>query len=111
MPSLLVLIALSAPTILIGSWMTIMAIHLTFQHANLDYRLGFFKYLLAVAEVHRWHHKRGYINKNFGEVFIFWDILFKTYYFENHKIDSNTVGLNKNLPNQYIKQLLWPFKK
>lgn len=108
-PSLIVLTLCGAPSQLIAGWMMLMAVHLFFQHANVDYRAGIFKYIFAVAEVHRLHHKHGFGRKNFGEVFIFWDILFKTFYYETNKVAANKVGVRSPIPNQYIGQLKWPF--
>lgn len=42
-PSLIVLTIIGAPSLLIGCWMSLIAVHLAFQHANLDYRPGPFK--------------------------------------------------------------------
>ncbi|MDQ8953265.1 sterol desaturase family protein [Acinetobacter rudis] len=108
-PSLIVLTLCGAPSQLIAGWMMLMAVHLFFQHANVDYRASIFKYIFAVAEVHRLHHKHGFGRKNFGEVFIFWDILFKTFYYETNKVAANKVGVRNPIPNQYIGQLKWPF--
>jgi sterol desaturase/sphingolipid hydroxylase (fatty acid hydroxylase superfamily) len=110
-PSLIILALLGAPSVLIGCWMIFMAVHLFFQHANIDYRVGPFKYIFAVAEVHRIHHKHGFGRKNFGEVFIFWDILFGSFYYEDQKIKDDQVGVRSQIPNQYLAQLRWPFKK
>lgn len=110
-PSLIILALLGAPSLLIGCWMIFMAVHLFFQHANIDYRVGPFKYIFAVAEVHRIHHKHGFGRKNFGEVFIFWDILFRSFHYEDQKIKDDQVGVRSQIPNQYLAQLRWPFKK
>ena len=110
-PSLIILTIIGAPSLLIGCWMSMMAVHLAFQHANLDYRLGPFKNIFAVAEVHRWHHKHGYGQKNFGEVFVVWDHLFKTFHYQDQKVQDNQVGIKLKMPNDYLGQLKWPFKK
>lgn len=110
-PSLTLLALLGAPSLLIACWMMFMAVHLFFQHANVDYRVGVFKYVFAVAEVHRLHHKHGFGRKNFGEVFSFWDVIFKTFYYEEQKVEANKVGVRSPIPNEYLAQLQWPFKK
>lgn len=110
-PSLTILALLGAPSTLIACWMMLMAVHLFFQHANVDYRVGPLKYIFAVAEVHRLHHKHGFGRKNFGEVFIFWDLLFKTFYYETQKVAANKVGVRSPIPHDYLGQLRWPFKK
>lgn len=110
-PSLMILAVLGAPSILIGCWVMYMAVHLFFQHANVDYRVGALKYIFAVAEVHRIHHKHGQGRKNFGEVFIFWDIIFGSFYYEKQKIKPDQVGVRSPIPNEYLAQLKWPFQK
>src|ERR1700750_1409605 len=55
--------------------------HSAFVHANLNWTLGPFKYLLATPVFHRWHHtalqERG--NTNFARTFPIWDVLFGTF--------------------------------
>lgn len=110
-PGILLVVLLGAPALLIGCWLSIVAIHLAFQHANLDYSLGIFRHLLASAEAHRWHHKRGYGKKNLGEFWLIWDHLFGSYHAATEKIKAHEVGLNSNMPKRYVQQLVWPFRK
>jgi len=112
-PGLLVTIALGAPAEIIGCWFAIIAVHLAFQHANLDYSVGVFRHLLGVAEVHRWHHKREYEDAqvNFGEFWMIWDKLFKTYRCLENGVRAGEVGMKENMPLNYAGQILWPFLK
>jgi hypothetical protein len=55
--------------------------HSAFVHANLNWTLGPFKYVLATPVFHRWHHtslEEGG-NTNFAGTFPLWDILFGTF--------------------------------
>jgi sterol desaturase/sphingolipid hydroxylase (fatty acid hydroxylase superfamily) len=111
-PGLLTLLALGATPIAVGAWMSIMSVHLAFQHANLDYRLGPFRHLLGVGELHRWHHKRDYEDAqvNFGEVWMIWDRLFGTYHDAPQTPRAGEVGLRETrVPNGYWAQLCWPW--
>jgi len=111
-PGLITLLALGATPIAVGAWMSIMSIHLAFQHANLDYSLGPFRRFLGVAEMHRWHHKREFEDAqvNFGEVFLVWDYLFGTWHDAPRSPSRGEVGLKENeIPPTYVGQLLWPF--
>lgn len=110
-PGIVLLVILGTPTVLIGCWLTLVAVHLAFQHANLDYTLGPLRHLLASAEAHRWHHKRGYGKKNLGEVWLIWDHLFGSYHAETDPIQAHEVGLNSHMPKRYLQQMVWPFKK
>lgn len=109
-PGIICVTLMGAPTSVIGAWMGLTAIHLAFQHANLDYRLGVFKHVLGVAEVHRFHHKHGSGRKNLGEFWMIWDHLFGTYHYEADPVQAGQVGLKTAMPTTYLKQLLWPFK-
>ena len=112
-PGITAVVLLGAPAQLIGCWLSIVAVHLSFQHGNLDYSVGIFRKVLAVAEVHRWHHKREYEDAqvNFGEFWMIWDQLFGTYLYNPEKLDANEVGLRESMSNRYIEQISWPFKK
>jgi sterol desaturase/sphingolipid hydroxylase (fatty acid hydroxylase superfamily) len=112
MPGLMVLLVLGATPIAVGAWMSFMSIHLAFQHANLDYRLGPFRYLFAVAEMHRWHHKRDFEDAqvNFGEVFLVWDFIFRTFHDASRAPGYGELGLrDARMPPSYWRQLRWPF--
>lgn len=113
-PGLAVLLALGATPIAVGAWLSFMSVHLAFQHANLDYRLGRFRFLLGVSEMHRWHHKREFEDAqvNFGEVWLVWDHLFGTFYDAPRSPVAGEVGLrDKEVPDRYWPQLRWPFLK
>lgn len=113
-PGLTVLFLLGATPIAVGAWMSFMSIHLAFQHANLDYRLGPFRYLFGVAEMHRWHHKREFEDAqvNFGEVFLIWDHLFGTFHDAPRSSGRGEVGLHDNsMPAGYWSQIAWPFRR
>ena len=112
-PGLAVLMFMGATPIAVGAWLSIMSIHLAFQHANLDYRLGRFRWLLGVAEIHRWHHKREYEDAqvNFGEVWMVWDHLFGTFHDAPRSPGRGEVGLGEyTVPDGYLNQLTWPFR-
>lgn len=112
-PGLMVVIFLGAPANIIGAWFAIVAVHLAFQHANLDYTVGIFRNLLGVAEVHRWHHKREYQDAqvNYGEFWMIWDQLFGTYRTGQNGVVAGGVGIKEAMPTNYLKQLTWPFKQ
>lgn len=112
-PGLVTVVALGAPPMIISAWLTLLSVHLAFQHANLDYRLGPFRYLLGVAEIHRWHHKREYEDAqvNFGEFWMVWDHLGRTYHDRQNGVGVGEVGLrDQTFPTTYGAQLKWPFR-
>lgn len=111
-PGLIMVAGLGAPPEIVGCWMAIISVHLAFQHANLDYQVGPLKRLIAVAEAHRWHHKREYEDAqvNFGEFWLIWDRLFGTYLEGTGRVGPTSVGLRDEvMPTDYLGQLHWPW--
>ncbi len=85
----------------------------TFQHANIDLKLGFWEYIFSIGDNHRYHH---YPNKevgdsNYGGEFIVWDILFGTF----HKVpgkrphDKIGIGTAPNYPMTMAGLMIAPF--
>jgi alkylglycerol monooxygenase len=52
-----------------------------FTHTQLIRRLGWLEYVLITPSHHRVHHASNekYLNKNYGDLFVFWDKLFGTF--------------------------------
>ena len=84
-----------------------------FVHANLNWTLGPFKYVIAGPVFHRWHHTtagRGG-SKNFAGTFPVWDLLFGTWYMpENVLPDAYGVD-DTSFPQSIGAQMLYPFRQ
>ena len=84
-----------------------------FVHANLNWTLGPFKYVLAGPVFHRWHHTaldRGG-SSNFAGTFPIWDLLFGTFYMpENELPDAYGID-DKSFPEGFGAQMLYPFRR
>ncbi len=52
-----------------------------FTHTRLIGKLGFLENILITPSHHRVHHASDekYLNKNYGDVFVFWDVIFGTF--------------------------------
>jgi sterol desaturase/sphingolipid hydroxylase (fatty acid hydroxylase superfamily) len=84
-----------------------------FVHANLNWSLGPFKYLLASPVFHRWHHTapdRGG-SKNFAGTFPVIDLMFGTFYMPEHELPGEYGIGDPNFPRSFGGQLLYPFKR
>ena len=85
--------------------------HSAFVHANLNWTLGPFKYLIATPVFHRWHHTaadRGG-EKNFASTFPILDILFGTFYMPKGELpDRYGIG-EPEYPASFPAQLVHPF--
>ena len=84
-----------------------------FVHANLNWTLGPFKYVLAGPVFHRWHHtlpNRGG-SSIFAGTFPIWDLLFGTFYMpENELPDAYGID-DKSFPESFGAQMLYPFQR
>ena len=110
-PGLLVLGLLGAPAGVVAGWFSLLAVHLAFQHANLEYRVGPLRYLIGVAEVHRWHHRERFEDAqvNFGEFWMLWDHCFGT--FHRPKSPLGKIGIEGDpVPPGYGEQMVYPFR-
>lgn len=113
-PGLIVTVALGAPPAVITAWLTLLSVHLAFQHANLDYSLGPLRGWIGGAELHRWHHRRDYVEAqvNFGEFWLVWDALLGTRHDSPSVVRADEVGLDGGrFPTSYIGQLVWPLRR
>ncbi|HEY4324447.1 MAG TPA: sterol desaturase family protein [Mucilaginibacter sp.] len=86
-----------------------------FIHANINVKLGKFKYFFNSPELHLWHHAnyREVFHANFSTKFSAWDYLFGTIYDPGHKpgdLDDNW-GLYYDYPKDYFLQHAFSVKR
>ncbi|MEQ1504536.1 MAG: sterol desaturase family protein [Myxococcota bacterium] len=101
---------LGAPIEVIALTSVFTGVHGMLQHCNVDLRHGWFNYVFATADLHRWHHSADYAesNRNFGNNLIIWDGLFGTRYLPEGL--PVAVGLGPvTLPESFFAHLLSPF--
>lgn len=87
--------------------------HSAFVHANLNWTLGPFRYVLASPVFHRWHHTsadRGG-EKNFAGTFPILDVLFGTFYMPKNELPDAYGIDDKNFPTGFGAQMLYPFQR
>jgi sterol desaturase/sphingolipid hydroxylase (fatty acid hydroxylase superfamily) len=85
--------------------------HSAFVHANLDWTLGPFKYVIAGPVFHRWHHTavdRGG-EKNFAATFPVLDLIFGTFYMPEGELPDNYGIDDRTFPTSFTGQLAHPF--
>lgn len=88
----------------------------TFQHTNMDVKIGPLYYLFNIVDLHRWHHSKEIkeSDNNYGNNLIVYDILFGTRYLpkDNGVRQVADIGLlNPHYPKHYLGQLIAPFRK
>jgi sterol desaturase/sphingolipid hydroxylase (fatty acid hydroxylase superfamily) len=86
--------------------------HSAFVHANLEWTLGPFKYVIASPVFHRWHHtaaERGG-EKNFAATFPILDIMFGTFYMPASQLPDQYGIDDKTFPQTFGAQLIHPLR-
>ena len=87
--------------------------HSAFVHANLNWTLGPFRYVLATPVFHRWHHtalEQGG-NTNFAGTFPIWDVLFGTFRMPTGELPSGDGIDDHGFPAEIAGQLAYPFRQ
>jgi sterol desaturase/sphingolipid hydroxylase (fatty acid hydroxylase superfamily) len=86
--------------------------HSAFVHANLNWTLGPFRYVLAGPVFHRWHHTAADQGgeKNFASTFPVLDVLFGTFYMPPKELPANYGVADRTFPQGFGAQMLYPFK-
>ena len=90
----------------------IVAAQATFIHANVRWEFRAVRRVLATPRFHHWHHsaERAAIDRNFAVHTPIWDILFGTYYLPDRWPSAYGLSTNKDMPAQWITQLMYPFR-
>jgi sterol desaturase/sphingolipid hydroxylase (fatty acid hydroxylase superfamily) len=93
--TLLPLVLLNVPSPVVVWVSLISTVHFALQHANIDYDLGIFSFVISGAQAHRWHHsdKIEESQNNYGELFLFWDLIFKTHFYSTSRTRPESLGL------------------
>ena len=108
------LLLLGIPTPVAAAVIFAVAIQLLLQHANVDYRTGPLKYLFAIAEVHRFHHRKEARlgDVNFGLFTTLWDHFLGTFYYTPERVAASELGIGDRdtYPRSYGAQIVEPFR-
>ena len=86
-----------------------------FIHANINVKMGKFKYIFNSPELHLWHHAnyREVFHANFATKLSLWDYLFGTVYDPGHKPgnENENWGLYYDYPKDYFLQHAFSIKR
>ncbi len=90
-------------------------IHGNWQHANVRYKLGWLNWVIASAELHRWHHSSliRHTNSNYGNNLIIWDVVFGTRCLPGKPQVIEEIGLGEHqafFPQTWRRHLLVPLR-
>ena len=97
----------------LGYYFVFYAVSGLFQHSNCDLRLGWLNYIVSGPEVHRWHHSRQVAesNHNYAHSFVFWDLLFGTYFRPRGRAVTELGLLTRGYPRRFGELLAAPFTR
>jgi sterol desaturase/sphingolipid hydroxylase (fatty acid hydroxylase superfamily) len=86
--------------------------HSAFVHANLNWTLGPFKYVIAGPVFHRWHHTMANQGgeRNFASTFPILDVMFGTFYMPADQLPER-YGISEPFPPSFGEQMLFPFRQ
>ena len=108
------------PLVLVGynagvvvTFVPILTLYAIMLHANVSWDFGRLRYLIGSPVYHRWHHtseKEG-LDKDFAAMFPFVDWMFGTLYFPRDRQPLEFGVPGENIPNNLLKQLVYPFRK
>jgi sterol desaturase/sphingolipid hydroxylase (fatty acid hydroxylase superfamily) len=79
-------------------------------HCNVVMRTGPLDYIFSTPGLHRWHHSRipAEGNRNYGENFVLWDLLFGTYFNPPRRPPAD-IGIDGRIASGFLRQLAQPF--
>ena len=93
--------------IVLGPFNTVVSVYV---HANLNWTLGPFKYVIVSPVFHRWHHDRTVPDRNFASTFPVWDLMFGTFHMPQGKLPRDYGITGREMPKGLVPQLLYPLK-
>lgn len=105
------LVLLGFPITHVAAIAPLLALWALLLHANLPWRLGPLRYVIATPAFHRWHHAADVQGRdcNFAGLFPIWDLLLGTFYLPAH--GPARTGIDTPLPTGLLAQLASPFRR
>lgn len=99
-----VFVLLGVVNVVVGFW----------QHANVAFALGPLSWIFSIGDVHRWHHarRRAEADCNYGNNFLFWDVVFGTRALPADRPPPTAVGIEglEAFPRRLSAQLTSPWR-
>lgn len=94
------------------AYLVFVSFQAVFIHANLRWRFPVLRRVISTPAYHHWHHSSDEegIDKNFASFLPLWDWVFGTLYLPDHW-PKNYGTVKFQPPQDYIGQLVYPFKR
>ena len=96
----------------IDIYVIIVGLQAVFNHANVQLKFGWLKYIIVTPQFHHWHHSSddAAIDRNYAAHFAFLDYLFGTAVKGQTQWPEHYGVVGDYVPNGMYKQQLFPFK-
>jgi|HubBroStandDraft_6_1064221.scaffolds.fasta_scaffold10154_4 sterol desaturase/sphingolipid hydroxylase (fatty acid hydroxylase superfamily) len=106
------LVALGFSRATFGAFLLLLTFQALFIHANVRFRFGPLRWVIATPEFHHWHHSGdpAAYNSNFAGEFPAMDLLFGTLHLPAGSM-PDSYGIEESAPRGYLAQLMWPMRR
>ena len=96
---------------LVAAYAPLLLLYGLLLHANVWWRFGPLRYVIATPAFHRWHHAADPEgrDKNFAGILPIWDLIFGTYYLPD--TPPKRCGVDDPVPNTFWAQLAYPWRR
>ena len=103
-------VVLGFPLTAVVAYIPLLTVFAIFLHANVPWRFGPLRYVIASPAFHRWHHTCADEGRerNFAGLFPFIDIAFGTFYLPTHQ--PSAFGIDEHTGDSFFAQLVYPFR-
>ena len=98
---------------ILGATSGILTFWAIFVHSNVRWTFGPLRHVIATPAFHRWHHtsQAEGLDRNFGGLFLFWDLLFGTLYLPSGQQAQRFGLFGEEIPDSFLRQLAWPIMR
>ncbi len=106
------LVLLGFPFAAVAALAPALALYALLLHADVPWRMGWLRFVIATPRFHRWHHARDAVavrGINFAGLLPLWDLLFRTFHLPAHAPAATGVG--HPIPDGLLAQLRWPLQR
>jgi sterol desaturase/sphingolipid hydroxylase (fatty acid hydroxylase superfamily) len=95
-----------------GAFLLFTTFQALFVHANVRFRFGPLRWIVATPEFHHWHHakEQAAYNSNFAGELPLMDLMFGPLRMPKGQMPTH-YGIDERLPPGYLGQLSWPFRR
>lgn len=97
----------------IDAYIIVVGLQAVFNHANVNFKFGWLKYIIVTPQFHHWHHSsdKAAIDRNYAAHFSFLDYIFGSAVKGQTEWPEEYGVVGDYMPDGLIKQQVFPFLK